>query len=34
MGRAHRADDLLEAIGDNAGERLAFQASFPVHPVT
>lgn len=25
-------DDLLETIGDSADERLAFQASFPVHP--
>jgi hypothetical protein len=25
-------DGLLETIGDGAGQRLAFQASFPVHP--
>jgi hypothetical protein len=25
-------DDLLETIGDAADQRLAFQASFPVHP--
>lgn len=25
-------DSLLEAVGDGADERLAFQAAFPVHP--